>query len=117
MQKEVNVNKLWEFNTLELRQDGGVRWNSVYLMLLRCWELREHIDRFLRKHETTASLKDDNLAYGPLTNTITAANWDDVKDLVNFLETPYQLTKRLKGNNGSNSQGVLWQTLLNLQVL
>ena len=57
-------------------------------MLLRCWELREHIDRFLRKHKTTASLKDDNLAYGPLTNTITAADWDDVKDLIDFLETP-----------------------------
>jgi hypothetical protein len=24
VQKEVNVDKLWEFNTLELHQDGGV---------------------------------------------------------------------------------------------
>jgi hypothetical protein len=34
---------------------------------------------------------------------ITAAAWDDVKDLINSLETPYQLTKRLEGNNGGNS--------------
>jgi hypothetical protein len=86
-------------------------------MLLRCWEFREHINCFLRKLKTTASLKDNDLAYGPLTSMITAADWKDVKDLIDFLETPYQLTKRLEGNNGGNSQGLLWQTLLNLQVL
>ena len=35
VQSEVNDELLYSFNTLDLRQDGGVRWNSVYLMLLR----------------------------------------------------------------------------------
>ena len=27
----------WSFVNLQLVKDGGVRWHSVYLMLLRCW--------------------------------------------------------------------------------
>jgi hypothetical protein len=39
---------LWSFGTLNLIQDGGVRWHSVYLMLLRCLELKDPINRFIR---------------------------------------------------------------------
>jgi hypothetical protein len=44
-----NNNDLWHFSTLNLRQDGGVRWHSVYLMLLRCRELKAPIINFIRK--------------------------------------------------------------------
>ena len=40
----------WRFVRLQLLQDGGVRWHSVYLMLLRCQELREPIKAFQRKN-------------------------------------------------------------------
>jgi hypothetical protein len=116
VQSEVNNELLYSFNTLELRQDGGVRWNSVYLMLLRCYELRQYINRFIRwlaSHEAA----DDDLDYSPLTDTITEDDWDDVKALVDFLEAPYQMTKRLEGNNSGNGFGSLWQTLPNLQAL
>jgi hypothetical protein len=116
VQSEVNNELLYSFNTLELRQDGGVRWNSVYLMLLRCYELRQYINRFIRRlasHEAA----DDDLDYSPLTDTITEDDWDDVKALVDFLEAPYQMTKRLEGNNSGNGFGSLWQTLPNLQAL
>jgi hypothetical protein len=116
VQSEVNDELLYSFNTLDLRQDGGVRWNSVYFMLLRCYELRQHINRFIRRlasHEAG----DDELNYSPLTDTITKEEWDDVKDLIDFLEAPYQMTKRLEGNNSGNGFGSLWQTLPNLQAL
>jgi hypothetical protein len=38
---------LKDFITLNLIKDGGIRWNSIYLMLLRCYELRDVIDLFL----------------------------------------------------------------------
>jgi hypothetical protein len=49
VQQEINNELLYSFNTLELRQDGVDRWNSVYLMLLRCLELKEHIKHFIRR--------------------------------------------------------------------
>jgi hypothetical protein len=116
VQSEVNNELLYSFNTLELRQDGGVRWNSVYLMLLRCYELRQYINRFIRRLASYEAA-DDDLDYSPLTDTITEDDWDDVKALVDFLEAPYQMTKRLEGNNSGNGFGSLWQTLPNLQAL
>jgi hypothetical protein len=116
VQLEENNELLYLFNTLELRQDGGVRWNSVYLMLLRCYELRQYINRFIRRLARNEAA-DDDLDYSPLTDTITEDDWDDVKALVDFLEAPYQMTKRLEGNNSGNGFGSLWQTLPNLQAL
>jgi hypothetical protein len=50
IQKEItDEDLLWGYGTLNLVADGGIRWNSVYLMLLRCWELREAISKFTRR--------------------------------------------------------------------
>jgi hypothetical protein len=116
MQSDVNNKLLYSFNTLDLCQDGGARWNSIYLMLLRCYKLCQHINRFIRwlaNHEAG----DDKLNYSLLTDTITKEEWNDVKNLIDFLEAPYQMTKRLEDNNSSNGFGSLWQTLPNLQAL
>jgi hypothetical protein len=70
MQSDVNNKPLYSFNTLDLCQDGGACWNSIYLMLLRCYELCQHINRFLHRlanHEAG----DNKLNYSLLTNTIT----------------------------------------------
>ena len=43
-QKELGAeDPLRSYSTLQLRQDGDVRWHSVYLMLLRCLELLDPI--------------------------------------------------------------------------
>jgi hypothetical protein len=107
VQLGVNNKLLYSFNTLELCQDGSVCWNSVYLMLLCCLEPKEHINRFIHRHSSHEA-SDNNLDYSFLTNAITEDAWDDVKALVNFLEAPYQMTKRLEGNNSSNGFGSLW---------
>jgi hypothetical protein len=123
VQGEVYDKLLPSFATLELRQDGGVRWNSVYLMLLRCLQLKDPIKRFIWRlwEEAKANNNDDDLEhnrdYSPLTDRILDNDWDDVKELVDFLQAPYEMTKRLKGNNSQSGFGSLWQTLPNLQAL
>jgi hypothetical protein len=102
VQLEVNDELLYLLKTLDFRQDSSVRWNSVYLMLIRCYKLRQHINRFIRRLASHGT-GDDKLNYSPLTDTITEEEWDDVKDLIDFLKAPYQMTKRLEGNNSGNS--------------
>jgi hypothetical protein len=108
-------NDLYTYNTLNLRQDGGVRWPSVYLMMLRCLELKESIKRIIRRLKNDGNVT--NEAYNPLTDSLDDDKWDEVTELVNFLRAPYEMTKRLKGNNSSSRFGSLWQTLTNLQAL
>jgi len=107
---------LYTHNTLSLCQDGGVRWHSVYLMMLRCLELKEHVQRFTRtlKNDDEA---DDDVPFDPLTDGLTDEEWDDVQELVDFLQAAYEMTKRLEGNNSDSGFGSIWQTLPNLQAL
>jgi len=119
VQQEVNNELLYSFSTLELRQDGGIRWNSVYLMLLRCLELKTSINRFIRQQrELTDALDDpEDTEFNALHDRLSEDDWEDVKELVDFLQAPYEMTKRLEGNNSVSGFGSLWQTLPNLQAL
>jgi hypothetical protein len=63
-------------------------------MLLCCYKLRQLTNRFicqLANHKAG----DNKLNYSPLTDTITEEEWNNVKNLIDFLEAPYQMTKRL----------------------
>jgi hypothetical protein len=62
---------LYTYNTLQLRQDGGVRWHSVYYMLLRCLELRNPITRFMTRLQQQPSQRLDD-EYNPLTNELSS---------------------------------------------
>ncbi|CAE7020025.1 hypothetical protein HRS9139_02657 [Pyrenophora teres f. teres] len=106
---------LYTYNTLQLRQDGGVRWHSVYYMLLRCLELRNSIQRFMTRSQSASQQLDD--AYNPLTDALTEEEWEAVQQLVDFLVLPVEMTKRLEGSNSVSGFGSLWQTLTNLQTL
>ncbi|KAE8846490.1 hypothetical protein HRS9139_01057 [Pyrenophora teres f. teres] len=106
---------LYTYNTLQLRQDGGVRWHSVYYMLLRCLELRRCIQRFMTRSQNPSQQIDDD--YDPLTDTLTEEEWEAVQQLVDFLQLPVEMTKRLEGSNSVSGFGSLWQTLTNLQTL
>jgi hypothetical protein len=124
IQKEYNEEDLlYNYSTLQLRQDGGVRWHSVYLMLLRCTELQEPIKRFIRRLRPSQDDANDDTEphideqYNPLTDGLTDDDWDEVHELVDFLQAPYEMTKRLEGNNSSSKFGSIWQTLVNLQAL
>lgn len=117
VQKELrdDDDALYTYNTLQLRQDGGVRWHSVYYMLLRCLELRRCIQRFMTRSQSPSQQVDDD--YDPLTDTLTEEEWEAVQQLVDFLQLPVEMTKRLEGSNSVSGFGSLWQTLTNLQTL
>lgn len=103
-------------------------------MLLRCKELRGPIKRFIREQ---ASIDDDddnvNLEdnddntrtpaasatadYNPLADKLTDEEWDEVEELVDFLQAPYEACKLLEGDLGVSGHGSIWQTLINLQSL
>jgi hypothetical protein len=114
IQQEYNEEILYDFSTLSLRQDGGVRWHSVYLMLQRCLELKESIKRFTRKLRT---IDDNDSKYNPLTDGLSDNGWDEVIELVDFPQAPFEMCRCLEGDNSASGFGSLWQTLPNLQAL
>jgi hypothetical protein len=115
----------WKLVKLQLLPDGGVRWHSVYLMLLRCSELREPIKAFQRKYRQTvkndkefdADDDSDGSHYNPILDALSDDNWLEVDDLITFLKVPYDLCKALEGSNSVSGFGSLWQTIINLQAL
>jgi hypothetical protein len=115
---------IWKFVNLQLLQDGGVRWHLVYVMLLRCQELREPIVAFQRKYKQQqrvdkefSSGDDEGQHYSPVLDALSDDDWLEVDELINFLKVPYDLCKALEGNNSVSGFGSLWQTIVNLQAL
>jgi hypothetical protein len=119
MQKQANNNDaIYTTHMLKLRRAGGVRWHSTYLMLLRCQELKKTIQLYVKALcQNTEIKKEDGSEYNPQTDALTEDEWDEVEELVDFLQPAYEMTKRLEGNNSISGFGSLWQTLPNLQAL
>jgi hypothetical protein len=104
-QQEYNNKEiLYNFSTLLLRQDGSVCWHSVYLMLQRCLELKESIKCFIRKLCTT---DDNGCKYNPLTDSLNNNEWDEIIELANFLQVPYEMCRRLKNDDSTSGFGSL----------
>ncbi|KAG9193897.1 hypothetical protein G6011_03932 [Alternaria panax] len=83
-------------------------------MLLRCLELRNPITRFITRLQQQASQGYNN-EYNPLNDEISSKEWEGVQQLVDFLQAPVEITKRLEGNNSASSFG---QTIaINLMFL
>jgi len=114
IQKDLNDDDpLWAFSTLNLVQNGGVRWHSVYRMLLRCLELKDSINLFIRKRG--GSTVDSYLpGSSALSEPISEDEWDEAQHLADFLREFYEMTKRIEGGG---AQGSLWMTIVNLQYL
>jgi hypothetical protein len=113
---------LWSFGTLNLIQDGGIRWHSTYLIILRCLELRDPIARYIRNERHLANRDDsDNPTaddgYDPLTDFINEDDWVEAERLKEFLEIFYEMTKRLEGSASKSGYGSLWQTIVYLQAI
>jgi hypothetical protein len=72
-------------------------------MLQRCLELKESITRFIQRLRTSDTDNNSNAAgnndYYLLTESLIEGEWDDVKELVEFLQFPYEMKKHLKGDN------------------
>jgi hypothetical protein len=59
----------------------------------------------------------DGSKFDPHTDALTELEWDEVKELVEFLQPAYEMIKRLEGDNCVSGFESLWQTLPNLQAL
>ena len=88
-------------------------------MLLRCLELKTSINRFIRQQRELTNALDDpeDTEFNALHDRLSDDDWEDVKELVDFLQAPYEMTKRIEGNNSVSGFGSLWQALPNLQAL
>lgn len=51
-----------------------------------------------------------------MADKLTDEKWDEVDELVDFLQAPYEMTKRLEGNLSSSGFGLIWRTLIHLQA-
>ena len=111
----LNEDKLFSFSTLNLVRDGGIRWHSVYLMLLRCLDLRDSIRRFFKLARADSSTMGGE--YNPTTDSLSDDEWDEVHVMCEVLETFYKNTKSLEGNASLSGFGSLWQTIVNLQEI
>ncbi|CAI6331579.1 unnamed protein product [Periconia digitata] len=104
-----------EFATLNLVKDGGIRWHSVYLMLLRCEELQETIRKYFKALRTDAATIDDD--YDAATDALSGDDWDEVSAIIKVLQLFYENCKSLEGNTSQSGFGSLWQTIVNLQEI
>ena len=86
-------------------------------MLIRCHELKSAIRAFQRQIHSNNDLSSDAVTYSALKDHISDDDWDEVTALTDFLQLPYELTKRLEGNNSQSGFGSLWQAIPNLQAL
>jgi hypothetical protein len=62
-------------------------------------------------------VEDGGSEYDPHTDALSDLEWDEVEEIVDFLQPAYEMTKRLEGDNCVSGFGSLWQTLPNLQAL
>jgi hAT family C-terminal dimerisation region len=119
LQAEANVGvargKRWK-----LVLDGGIRWNSTYLMIRRALELKEALDIYATKLRVSSdeldaeTYKEDYLS--PL-------EWDALQLIKDQLEPLFLITKSLEGNpdliDGARkaSHGALWEILPTFEFL
>jgi hypothetical protein len=97
-----------------LVKDGGVRWNSTYMMLKRAKLLRRAIEWFQLHHEND---DDDELGYGAQSDKITKEDWEEVDRFLSVLEPIAILTKELESNPGTTGYGSLWAVFPALDIL
>lgn len=93
--------------------DGGIRWNSLYQMIVRALALREALDSYaskLRESEHSLDLEVYRDDY------ISPDEWKTLAVMADQLEPLFRLTKDLEGNPDihnptSSSHGALWELL------
>lgn len=94
--------------------DGGIRWNSIYLMIRRALELKEALNIYANDLRDSDDFDDQEIFQE---DYITAAEWRALEIIKNQLEPLFRLTKDLEGNHDLKdgarkaSHGALWEVL------
>ena len=95
--------------------DGGIRWNSAYVMIERALKLRHAIDLFFLNY------KHQGDGYDISRDLLTPQDWVDLDHFLGVLRPFKDLTKRMEGRADQagleGSHGSLYETLESLDVL
>ena len=113
LQPELNIG-VAEGKRWKLVLDGGIRWNSTYLMIRRALELQEALDIYaLKLHRNSDAF--DQETYD--NDYLSEQEWKALAIIKDQLAPLFYLTKELEGNadlsegGGKASHGVLWEVL------
>lgn len=107
--------EIFDWQEKVLLKDGGVRWNSTYMMLKRAKLLRKVIEWFQMTHEAIDD--EDDIGYGIIDDGITKEDWEEVDLFLSVLEPIANITKELEGNPETSRYGSLWAAFPALNVL
>ncbi|TKA52632.1 hypothetical protein B0A49_13533, partial [Cryomyces minteri] len=107
--------EIFDWQEKVLLKDGGVRWNSTYMMLKRAKLLRKVIEWFQMTHEAIDD--EDDIGYGIIDDRITKEDWEEVDLFLSVLEPIANITKELEGNPETSRYGSLWAAFPALNVL
>lgn len=115
-------NIIYESATLSLLKDGGIRWNAVYLMLQRCYDLREAIARFTTHWRLKGDARlDEQDGYSLVddadSDVVKWDEWEQVHRILRVLKPFIEMTLWVEGNTNDGGFGSLWQQLPDLQHL
>ncbi|TKA50188.1 hypothetical protein B0A49_11188, partial [Cryomyces minteri] len=103
-------------NLLKLTKDGGVRWNSVYLMVKRALKLEVVVREYLRTWK-----RKDKEAYDLQQDVLDEQDWEELRHFAELLKPFYTVTKRVEGNANKpgyeGSHGALWEVLMSIDYL
>lgn len=97
--------------------DGGVRWNSTYMMIRRSLELKEAMKIYCSEL-MHSSIDEDREAAADYLND---EEWNTLQLICDMLEPLFRLTKDLEGNAdmqesaGHASHGALWEVMIALE--
>lgn len=89
-----------------VKSDNATRWNSTYYSLHRALKLQDRITLFCSKYEE--DLADD---------TLSKAEWEELRTIECLLEPFYLITKRLEGNAVDGHYGSIWEALPAVEYL
>jgi hypothetical protein len=90
------INQNVDDEILHTVQENDTRWFSTYLMIVRAIILRNSIDLFVLRHQTSAKDQKNLLEF-----TLTADDWNYSSEAIAFMKPLFLLVKELEGKSSS----------------
>ncbi len=96
-----------------MMRDGGVCWNSTYMMIEDAIKLRNSIDLYCFKLTRSANEADKDVQLDELSS----ADWEILVKIKSILKPFFHTTNHLEGNALDRSHGELWEVMLGIECL
>ena len=96
-----------------LIRDGGVRWNSTYMMIERAIKLKDSLDQYCYKMSKSADESDRST----IPDELQAKDWESLVGIKTILAAFFQTTKHLEANATTGTHGALWEVVIGMECL